>query len=305
MNNEEDYELTLFDRVEMTKKLVEKAGGASKVCVSFSGGKDSSVLSKLIDLALPGNSIPRVFSDTGMEFQSVRRSVEEKAREDRRIMIVRPGKPIVRTLEEVGFPMKSKLHAHMLGIFQRLGYTRGVMRYTGMKDGYRSTNYRCPKKLLGQFEPGAVPFKVSEHCCREFKKKPMDEARKRIGRPVFISGDRREEHGIRAQKGGCFVSNRDYTKLSPLYPVSEEFVDWMVAKFRIPLPDVYGSPCNMRRTGCKGCPFDLFLQKDLDIMERYLPNDFRMANAIFGRVYEEYRKRDYRLDRRDADGLLF
>ena len=300
----EDFELTLFDRVEMTKKLVEKAGGQSKVCVSFSGGKDSSVLSALLDLALPGNSIPRVFSDTGMEFQSVRRSVEEKAREDRRIIIVRPGKPIVKTLEEVGFPMKSKLHAHFLRVFQKNGYSLSVRKYMGIEEGY-SPRFRCPRKLLGQFEPGAVPFKVSEHCCREFKKKPMLEAEKVLGRPVAITGERKEEGGARSAHGGCFVSSKDYTKLSPLYPCSEEFVDWMVAKFRIPLPDVYGAPYNMRRTGCKGCPFALRLQDELDIMERYLPNDFKMANAIFGRVYEEYRKRDYRLDRRDADGLLF
>lgn len=190
----EDFELTLFDRVEMTKKLVEKAGGQSKVCVSFSGGKDSSVLSALLDLALPGNSIPRVFSDTGMEFQSVRRSVEEKAREDRRIIIVRPGKPIVKTLEEVGFPMKSKLHAHFLRVFQKNGYSLSVRKYMGIEEGY-SPRFRCPRKLLGQFEPGAVPFKVSEHCCREFKKKPMLEAEKVLGRPVAITGERKEEGG--------------------------------------------------------------------------------------------------------------
>lgn len=213
----EDFELTLFDRVEMTKKLVEKAGGASKVCVSFSGGKDSSVLSKLIDLALPGNSIPRVFSDTGMEFESVRRSVQEKAREDGRIMIVRPGKPIVKTLEEVGFPMKSKQHAHFLRIFQRSGYSLSVRRYLGIEEGY-SPKFRCPKKLMGQFEPGAVPFKVSEHCCREFKKKPMKEIEKTIGRPVAITGERREEGGARAYKGGCFTQYDGHTKLSPPLP---------------------------------------------------------------------------------------
>lgn len=62
----------------------------------------------------------------------------------------------------------------------------------------------------------------------------------------------------------------------------------------------------MRRTGCKGCPFALHLQDELDMMERLMPKDFKVANAIFGRVYEEYRKRGYRLlDKPDTDGLLF
>ena len=33
--------------------------------ISFSGGKDSTILHYLIDLALPNNKIPRVFINTG------------------------------------------------------------------------------------------------------------------------------------------------------------------------------------------------------------------------------------------------
>ena len=43
----------------------------NKAYVSFSGGKDSTVLSALIDLALPGNHIPRVFINTGIEYREI------------------------------------------------------------------------------------------------------------------------------------------------------------------------------------------------------------------------------------------
>ena len=52
----EDYELTLFDRIEMIRKTNKKYDLEKNGYVSFSGGKDSMVLSALIDMALPNNS---------------------------------------------------------------------------------------------------------------------------------------------------------------------------------------------------------------------------------------------------------
>ena len=45
--------------------------GINNFYISYSGGKDSNVLSKLIDEACPGNHIPRVFMHTGIELNSV------------------------------------------------------------------------------------------------------------------------------------------------------------------------------------------------------------------------------------------
>ena len=56
-----DYELTLFDRIEVIKTAYEKYDLEHNAYISFSGGKDSTLLHYLIDEALPGNRIPRVY----------------------------------------------------------------------------------------------------------------------------------------------------------------------------------------------------------------------------------------------------
>ena len=53
----EDFELMLFDRVNVIKDTINKYG-EEKFYLSFSGGKDSTILHHLIDMALPNNQLP-------------------------------------------------------------------------------------------------------------------------------------------------------------------------------------------------------------------------------------------------------
>ena len=62
-----EEEFMLFDRIEKIKQIINKYG-EENFYISFSGGKDSTVLHYLVDLALPGNKIPRVFINTGIEY---------------------------------------------------------------------------------------------------------------------------------------------------------------------------------------------------------------------------------------------
>ena len=66
-----DNELLLFDRIEIIKTTIAKYG-EDNFYLSFSGGKDSTILHYLLDKALPNNNIPRVFIDTGIEYQMIR-----------------------------------------------------------------------------------------------------------------------------------------------------------------------------------------------------------------------------------------
>ena len=75
-----DYELTLFDRLEIIKTTNQKFDLEQNAYLSFSGGKDSTILHYLLDMALPNNQIPRVFIDTGIEYQMIRQFVLELAK---------------------------------------------------------------------------------------------------------------------------------------------------------------------------------------------------------------------------------
>lgn len=52
-----DNELILFDRINIIHDVIQKYG-EDKFYISFSGGKDSTVLHHLVDEAIPGNKIP-------------------------------------------------------------------------------------------------------------------------------------------------------------------------------------------------------------------------------------------------------
>lgn len=114
-----DYELTLYDRIEVIKSTNVKYDLEHNAYLSFSGGKDSTILHYLLDMALPNNRIPRVFIDTGIEYQMIREFVLGLAKNDDRFVIIKPSKPIKQTLEEVGYPFKSKQHSHNVMLYQK------------------------------------------------------------------------------------------------------------------------------------------------------------------------------------------
>lgn len=76
-----DNEFLLEDRLQKIRSVINKYG-EENFYISFSGGKDSTVLSALIDLALPENKIPRVYANTGIEYRMILEFVErERERE--------------------------------------------------------------------------------------------------------------------------------------------------------------------------------------------------------------------------------
>ena len=67
----------LTDRLQKIRQIITKYG-EENFYVSFSGGKDSTVLSALIDMAIPGNKIPRVYANTGIEYRLIYEFVERE-----------------------------------------------------------------------------------------------------------------------------------------------------------------------------------------------------------------------------------
>ena len=82
-----ENEFILNDRITKIKSINEMYDLENKSYISFSGGKDSTVLSYLIDEALPNNNIPRVFINTGIEYKATLEFVREMASKDNRFVI--------------------------------------------------------------------------------------------------------------------------------------------------------------------------------------------------------------------------
>lgn len=272
--------------------------GECNFYIAFSGGKDSTILSSLIDLALPGNKIPRVFYNTGIEYTETVNFILELSKVDPRIFMVRSGVNIRQMLEENGYPFKSKEHSHKLAAYREKGiWCREVEKY--LND--RENPYRCPTALLFQFTED-YPLKISDKCCYFLKKKPTELYAKESGRRIRITGIRRAERGnrVRAQ---CTVFQQSTGKLkvfNPLVLCSDEWMNWYQDTQRVQLSPLYYPPFNFKRTGCMGCPFALNLQKELDTLERVNPREYRACETIWKPVYAEYRRLGYRLRKQEG-----
>ena len=91
-----ENEFILEDRIAKIQSII-KPGGEERFYLSFSGGKDSTVLHYLLDEAIPNNTIPRVFINTGIEYNMIVDYVKELKKNDNRIVILNVGKNIKNT----------------------------------------------------------------------------------------------------------------------------------------------------------------------------------------------------------------
>lgn len=289
-----DNEFMEFDRIQKVQSVFRQYG-QENFYISYSGGKDSNILSKLIDLAAPGNRISRVYSNTGIELNAVREFVEDQMKIDSRIHMIAPQKNIKQVLEEFGYPFKSKEHAAKVNAYQKNGIKPWVQWYIdGVQKNGQKSRYGCPSSLLFQFTE-ENKLKISDKCCEKIKEEPLKTWQKKMNIPYSIVGIRRSEGG-RRNRAVCLAFQKDKLKsFHPLAPVSEEWEQYMIDKYDIKLPIVYYPPFNFERTGCKGCPFNINIQDELDIIEYYFPKERKQCEYIWKPVYDEYRRLGYRL----------
>lgn len=286
-----DNELTLFDRLNVIRDVIRKYG-EEQFYISFSGGKDSTVLHYLIDEALPGNHIPRVYADTGIEYNAVKAFVKELQTQDDRIQIIKPSVNIKQMLERDGYPFKSKGHSHVLAIYQQSGMGNTVKRY--LYDN--RSKFNCPKALKYQFDDD-FDLKISEKCCQRMKKEPFKRWEKENGRSIVLTGMMASEGGLRESIQSCIITDKDgkLKKFHPLLKVSEEWENWYIQERNIKLCKLYYPPFSFKRTGCKGCPYALGLQEQLEVMYTLMPEEYQQCEIIWKPVYDEYRRIGYRL----------
>lgn len=302
---EKEYQFILFDRVEKIKQINEQYDLLNNAYISFSGGKDSTVLSHLIDIALPNNQIPRLFINTGIEYKDIVLFVKELSKEDKRIKIISSGINIKNMLENEGYPFKSKQHSHNLAIYynnkDKADYPKSIKSYLGLVGS--NTLFKCPKMLEYNF---TKEFKLhcSDKCCYRLKKEVAAKWQKENEKNIILTGMRKGEGGQRASIGCIVVEKDKLKKFHPLLVVSEEWEEMFIKENNIKLCKLYYPPYNFKRTGCKGCPFSLDLQHQLDIMKELLPSEYKQCISLWKPVYAEYRRIGYRLEKRNLFNFM-
>lgn len=211
---------------------------------------------------------------------------------------MRPERNIRQMLEDVGYPFKSKYHSKLVDMYQRRGNVESVLVYTKQKEArsgvVRYSEHLCPKKLMYQFQ-GDFDIKVSPKCCDELKKKPLHKYQKENGKPYAIIGIMPDEGGERESAKCAVFKNNKLKAFQPLVPVTKKWEDWFIAEYNIEICEIYRDPYNFHRTGCKGCPFALKLQDELDTLAKFFPAERKQCELIWAPIYTEYRRIGYRL----------
>lgn len=260
-----------------------------QVYVSFSGGKDSTVLKHLVETTPGVYDVPSVFVDTGLEYPEVRKFATEQAD-----VVLRPEMRFDEVIKTYGYPVGSKEVAQMVRE-AKIGLERGDGSYLYRIQKLRG-EYRDKEGNLSKFNKKKwgflldAPFAVSEKCCTVMKKNPAKKYEKETGRKAII-GTMATESMLRKQRWlryGCnaFADKKRPTS-NPMSFWTEQDVLEYLRIHDLPYASVYGdiveTESGLQTTGCDrtGCMFCLF-----GCDREKAPNRFQRMKETHPRQYD-------------------
>lgn len=256
---------------------IQKTGG--KCAVSFSGGKDSTVLLDIVRRVNP--SIPAIFSNTGLEFPEI----VKFAKSYDNVIFVQPKMNFMQVLQTYGYPLISKDVSQRIYTARSVQGENGIqakkcilgnLTYIGRDGQERESWYNCEKYLpLSQ-----LPIPIHNMCCQIIKENPIDAYQKEHKLKPIVGTMAAESR--RRLKGwltnGCNLFEGSSARSMPLGFWTEQDVLRYVLKYKIPICSVYGDivpetsagvkntngvclKCTGRqRTGCIFCAYGAHLE---------------------------------------------
>lgn len=287
--------LPLSSKILMTRQRIKwwvDEFGEDGVYVSFSGGKDSTVLLDIARQDYP--NIEAVFVDTGLEYPEIRQFVKTFDN----VTWLKPEKNFKQVISEYGYPFISKQVSKRLHEWRNaiqkgkdIKQTEAYKEFTGtryyQKDGKTYKSFHNKQKWMFMTE---APFKFSNKCCDVMKK----QAFKTIKHKKPITAQMAQE-SINRQKGwllhGCnaydavtpisnpmsFWTEQDvllyiYSRNLPICSVYGDIVKETEIDGQLSIVDLYGKDAwdfgtpilkttGCKRTGCMFCGFGCHLEK--------------------------------------------
>lgn len=234
--------LPLSAKVAMTKLRIREwvdEFGVDGVYISFSGGKDSTVLLHIAREMFP--DITAAFVDTGLEYPEIRDFVKTF----NNVEWLKPKLTFKQVILKYGYPFISK------EVSQTVSEAR-----TSIKNG-KTCAYRV-KKLNGEVydEHGNysrynipqykflldAPFEVSHLCCNVMKKAPAKKFEKETGRKPILA-TMAEESQLRTSrwlKEGCNAFDLKRPTSKPMSFWTEQDVLKYIKDNNLPICSVYG-----------------------------------------------------------------
>lgn len=289
-------------RVTQTRLMEWKMKYKGQIYISFSGGKDSTVLADLAARVYKGDLLMNsempepltlVFINTGLEYPEIQRFVREFADWLRNtyeipvnLEILHPEMTFPEVISKYGYPVIGKEQSFRIR----------KLKHQNLTEAYRADQMG----RLGKWEILLnAPFECSEQCCDVMKKRPAHKYEKATGkRPVIATmaceSDLRTKRWL---KEGCNAFDSTHPKSKPMSFWTEQDVLQYLKITGIPYAPVYGdiveadpqisffdNDCPRKltttgcdRTGCMFCMFGIGVEKE--------PNRFQRMKQTHPRQY--------------------
>lgn len=295
--------LPLDAKIVMTQERIRKwyEHFDGQVYVSFSGGKDSTVLKHIVDGMY--DDVPAVFVNTGLEYPEIQTFVREvKAGKydcfNPDVEIIRPEMRFDEVIKTYGYPVVSKEVAERI-YYAKRGAHWAIKCMNGLNpDGTESAFKKRASKWKYLMD---APFDVSHKCCTVMKKNPAKKYEKETGRKPFVGTMANESVQRQTQwmKIGCNAFEGKRPRSAPLSFWTEQDILHYIKRYSVPYCPVYGEirvkqssedavngQINMidylgcyepedtlettgcTRTGCMFCMFGCHLEKEPNRFQR-------------------------------------
>lgn len=280
--------LPLEAKIIKSKLIIDEAireFGKDKIYISYSGGKDSTVLSHLVRQEYP--DILHLFSNTTVEYpETIKHILWEEKENNMNIIKVKPidgkGRPFnfKRVVNEYGYPAFSKNVANAIRT-----YRRALTPQTKQNSiDYINRNFK-------KYEP-YKECNISDLCCDKLKKNPVKKKAKELGMECAMIGTLAEESRQRSRdwiKYGCnvFYEKKD-NQCRPLSFWTEADIYEYIERYNVKIPDLYRM--GYSRNGCMFCGFGVHLEASPNRFERLKethPRSYAYLVENFGDILDE------------------
>lgn len=251
-------EMNLESKIIQTKYLIRRAVmefGLDKVYISYSGGKDSTVLSHIAKTMYP--DILHLFANTTNEYPETIQHIKwEKEENGTNIIVVLPtdAKGNTWTFKKVvdtyGYPMYSKRVSNAIRTYQHALSERTKQN----SQDYLDRNFKKYEKYKN--------LPISDKCCDKLKKEPLRRKAKELGLDCAILGILASESYQREKdwlEYGCNVFHeRKDNQSRPLSFWNDEDILEYMDKYNVKIPRLYDM--GYSRNGCMYCGFGVHLE---------------------------------------------
>lgn len=227
------------------------------VYVSFSGGKDSTVLLDQVRKIYP--NVPAVFANTGQEYSEIIKFIKTIDN----VIWMKPKMTFWQVVEKYGWPVISKEQSCAITRYKRTkDPVQKYRRLNGWPNGKKGMISKKHQYLIN------APFLISDKCCDILKKNPLDAYAKETNRkPIsgIMSGESRQRR-MQYMKYGCnaFETKKPISK--PISFWTEANIWEYIKKYDLPYSDIYNQ--GEKRTGCKYCMFGAHLEEEPNRFQR-------------------------------------